>query len=85
MITDDQADEYLRVVGSLLVSEADDRDWLLVIASAYARGFITDLNWNTPQGSILRDLIAKVYPEYLEWVNEENIDPTTFPPTERTP
>lgn len=78
MVTVDQANEYLRVVGRLIPPDADDRTWVLVIASALANGLIPSVDWDSVQGGVLISMIEQVYPDYAQWVEDEGIDPADF-------
>ena len=78
MVTIEQAETYLRVVGRLMPPEADDRVWLLVMANAFANGLIRELDWDTQQGAVAISLIEDVYPAFAEWVKDEEIDLTLF-------
>jgi hypothetical protein len=75
MVTVDQANEYLNVVGRLIVPDADDRTWVLVIANAVAGGLIPSVDWDSTQGANLMSLIAEVFPDYQEWLADEGILP----------
>jgi hypothetical protein len=78
MVTTEQAREYLRVVGTLVPPDVDDRDWLLVAAGLYAGGFIKEIDWDTRQGGVLIDLIGRVYPDFQKWVRDEDVDLADF-------
>lgn len=78
MVTISQAEEYLSIVGALEPSGADDRDWLLTIANAYRHGFVTGLDWDSDMGRVMMEMVDSVYPEFVEWLSENNIDPDTF-------
>lgn len=75
MVTVDQANEYLNVIGRLIPPVEDDRTWLLVIANTLAGGLVPSLDWDTTQGAVLMSLIAEVFPDYQEWLADEGIDP----------
>lgn len=78
IVTVDQANEYLRVVGRLIPPDADDRTWVLVIASALANGLIPSVDWDSVQGGVLISMIEQVYPDYAQWVEDEGINPADF-------
>ncbi len=78
MVTVEQANEYLNVVGRLLPPDADDRTWLLVIANAVAGGLVPSVDWDSRQGAVLIGLIEEVYKTYTEWLDKEGIDPADF-------
>jgi hypothetical protein len=78
MVTVEQANEYLNVVGRLLPPDADDRTWLLVIANAVAGGLVPSVDWDSAQGAILIGLIEEVYNDFTEWLDTEGIDPADF-------
>ena len=78
MVTVEQANEYLNVVGRLLPPDADDRTWLLVIANAVAGGLVPAVDWDSKQGSILIGLIEEVHNDYVEWLDTEGINPADF-------
>ena len=74
-----EAEEYLSVVGRLLPPDCDDRTWLLVIASGFANGLISELSWDSAQGEILMGFIDEVRPDYLAWLEDQEINPLDFP------
>jgi hypothetical protein len=78
MATIGQVDTYLRVIGRLLPPEVDDKTWLLVIASCYANGLIRDINWGSSQANVLVSLVSEVYPEFVQWVEDEEINLDAF-------
>jgi len=78
MITLGNAEEYLSVVGAVHPPTVDDRDWLLVIANAYRNGLIRSIDWDTDMGRIALNLIEEIWPGYVEWRDEEGINPDTF-------
>ena len=78
MVTVEQANEYLNVVGRLLPADADHRTWLLVIANAVARGLVPAVDWDSSQGAVLIGLIGEVYNDFTEWLDTEGIDPADF-------
>ena len=78
MVTVEQANEYLNVVGRLLPPDADDRTWLLVIANAVAGVLVPSVDWDSAQGAILIGLIEEVYNDFTEWLDTEGINPADF-------
>jgi hypothetical protein len=78
MIEITQAEEYLSVAGATMPPEVSDKDWVLVLASLYRGGFVVGLDWDSPSGQIMLDLIGGVWPGYVEWRDENGIDPDTF-------
>jgi hypothetical protein len=79
MVSAQEADQYLRVVGRLLPPNCDDRTWLLVLASARANGLVPSVNWDSPQGRLMRELIGELWDDYQKWLAAEGVDPTDFP------
>ncbi len=77
-ITVAQAEEYLSIHGAVMTPDADDRVWLLLLASAYRNGFITGFDWDTKMGANIISLIEDVYPEYEKWKKDQAIDPDLF-------
>jgi hypothetical protein len=71
----------MQVVGRLVPpTDVDDRTWLLVLANAYANGFITQVSWDSLQGAVALRLIDEVYPDFESWLVDEDIDPADFGP-----
>lgn len=78
-ISVEQAKEYLRVVGNLIPPNVDDRQWLLVIATGYANGLITDINFDNEQGAIAMSILDDLWEGYEVWKADEGIDPADYP------
>lgn len=75
MVTPEQAEEYMKVIGHAMPPEVGDKEWIQIIGVGLSYGFIKGLDWDTPSGRLMLSLIEEVHAPYLTWLSDNNITP----------